>query len=211
MNDDQDIELNEFEKLKKRATQLGIKFGPNIGLELLRQRVNAAINGDEEELDDDDLDEEEQEEPLTETVTQTVKPKLDRKKAEKFVETPTELRNRKRKEALKLVRVRIECMNPMKKSLQGEIFTVSNSVIGTVRKFIPYNVESDDGYHIPQILLTMLQEKKFTKITHEKKRGVNIPRSRQVKEFAIEILPPLTKDELKELATQQALARSVQS
>lgn len=199
----------ELEQLKERATQLGLKFGPNIGVDLLRARVNAVINGDAEldEVNDEDeqLDEEE-------TVTETAsdKPKLDKKRAERFGETEEEKRVRMRKEAFKLIRVRIQCMNPLKKSMQGEVFTVSNSVVGTYRKFVPYNVESDEGWLVPQIMLNMIKERKFNQIRYEKKNGLQIPKAHLVKEFAIEILPQLTKEELKELAQRQAMSRSVE-
>lgn len=199
----------ELEQLKERATQLGLKFGPNIGVDLLRARVNAVINGDAELDEVNDEDEEFVEE---ETVSETVsnKPKLDKKLAERFGETEEEKRVRLRKDAFKLIRVRIQCMNPLKKSMQGEVFTVSNSVVGTYRKFVPYNVESEEGWLVPQIMLNMIKERKFNQIRYEKKNGLQIPKAHLVKEFAIEILPQLTKEELKELAQRQALSRSVE-
>lgn len=200
---------SELEQLKERATQLGLKFGPNIGVDLLRARVNAVINGDAELDEVNDEDEEFVEE---DTVAETApnKPKLDKKRAERFGETEEEKRVRLRKDAFKLIRVRIQCMNPLKKAMQGEVFTVSNSVVGTYRKFVPYNVESDEGWLVPQIMLNMIKERKFNQIRYEKKNGLQIPKAHLVKEFAIEILPQLTKEELKELAQRQALSRSVE-
>lgn len=200
---------SELEQLKERATQLGLKFGPNIGVDLLRARVNAVINGDAE-LDEVNDEDEELDEEETVIETASTKPKLDRKRAERFGETEEEKRTRMRKEAFKLIRVRIQCMNPLKKAMQGEVFTVSNSVVGTYRKFVPYNVESDEGWLVPQIMLNMIKERKFNQIRYEKKNGLQIPKAHLVKEFAIEILPQLTKEELKELAQRQALSRSVE-
>lgn len=199
------IQKSELEVLKERATQLGLKFGPNIGVDLLRARVNAVLNGD---ADLSDVDEEEFEEEETKEVV-SVKPKLDKKLAEKFGETPQEKRERLRKEAFKLVRVRIQCMNPLKKSLQGEVFTVSNSIIGTYRKFVPYNIESEEGWMVPQIMLNMLRERQFNNVRYERKNGVNVPKANLVKEFAIEVLPQLTQKELTEMARRQAMAKSV--
>lgn len=200
---------SELEQLKERATQLGLKFGPNIGVDLLRVRVNAIINGDAELEEVNDEDEElDEEETVTETASD--KPKLDKKRAERFGETEEEKRVRMRKDAFKLIRVRIQCMNPLKKSMQGEVFTVSNSVVGTYRKFVPYNVESEEGWLVPQIMLNMIKERKFNQIRYEKKNGLQIPKAHLVKEFAIEILPQLTKEELKELAQRQAMSRSVE-
>ena len=201
---------SELEQLKERATQLGLKFGHNIGVDLLRARVNAVINGDAEldEVNDEDEEFIEEEETVAETAPN--KPKLDKKLAERFGETEEEKRVRLRKDAFKLIRVRIQCMNPLKKAMQGEVFTVSNSVVGTYRKFVPYNVESDEGWLVPKIMLNMIKERKFNQIRYEKKNGLQIPKAHLVKEFAIEILPQLTKEELKELAQRQALSRSVE-
>ena len=201
---------SELEQLKERATQLGLKFGPNIGVDLLRARVNAVINGDAELDEVNDEDEEFVEEEETVAKTSPNKPKLDKKLAERFGETEEEKRVRLRKDAFKLIRVRIQCMNPLKKAMQGEVFTVSNSVVGTYRKFVPYNVESDEGWLVPKIMLNMIKERKFNQIRYEKKNGLQIPKAHLVKEFAIEILPQLTKEELKELAQRQALSRSVE-
>ena len=201
---------SELEQLKERATQLGLKFGPNIGVDLLRARVNAVINGDAEldEVNDEDEEFVEEEDTVAETVSD--KPKLDKKLAERFGETEEEKRVRLRKDAFKLIRVRIQCMNPLKKAMQGEVFTVSNSVVGTYRKFVPYNVESDEGWLVPQIMLNMIKESKFNQIRYEQIYGLQIPKAHLVKEFAIEILPQLTKEELKELAQRQAMSRSVE-
>lgn len=62
-------------------------------------------------------------------------------------------------EALKLIRCRVTCMDSAKKEWNGEIITVSNSVVGTVRKYVPYN--SDAPYHLEQIIISALREKKM--------------------------------------------------
>lgn len=202
------IQKSELEVLKERATQLGLKFGPNIGVDLLRARVNAVLNGDADLSDVDEDEEELDDEEETKEVV-SVKPKLDKKLAEKFGETPQEKRNRLRKEAFKLIRVRIQCMNPLKKAMQGEVFTVSNSIIGTYRKFVPYNIESEEGWMVPQIMLNMLRERQFNNVRYERKNGINVPKANLVKEFAIEVLPQLTQKELTEMARRQAMAKSV--
>ena len=57
----------------------------------------------------------------------------------------------------------------------------------------------------------MLQEKKFLQITtvRDKRTGTTRPVTKEVREFAIEILPPLTQEELRELATAQIAAGSI--
>lgn len=114
---------------------------------------------------------------------------------------------RLRKEANKLVRIRLTNMDPSRKNWPGEIISISNSAIGVIKKMIPYNAE--EGYHVPQVLLDILREKKFQQFYTVTIDGKKIKRTRQAKSFAIEILPDLTIDELKELAAKQALNHTV--
>ena len=46
-------------------------------------------------------------------------------------------------------------------------------------------------------------------VTVKDSRGNSIRKGKLIKEFAIDVLPPLTADELKEMARRQALGRSV--
>ena len=122
--------------------------------------------------------------------------------------TPEEYRKKylgnARKESGRLVRCRIQCMNPAKKDWPGEIFSVGSAKLGTFKKFVPFN--SPEPYHIPKIIYNMLLEKKCTVFyTEVDKRGNKIRKGRLVNEFAIEVLPPLTKEELSDLAKTQAL------
>lgn len=113
------------------------------------------------------------------------------------------------REANKLVRVRITCMNPAKKEWEGEIITVSNSVIGTIKKYIPFN--ADDGWHIPQVILSMLNERMcqvFNSVPDGK--GNMVRKGKLVKEFSIEVLPDLTPSELHDLAQRQSMSKTVE-
>lgn len=182
--------IEELDLLKKRADQLGLKYHPSIGVDALRKKVDEAINGVAEP------------EPAVEVPAA----------AEAVVElTPAQkrakLRNEIRQEALKLVRCRISNMNPLKKELDGEIFTVANKYIGDVKKFIPYGEKSDGGYHIPYCLYEDLKNRKFLSVRTKPSRIPGRPDEviqRWVSEFNIEVLPPLTKEELAELARAQA-------
>ena len=166
---------DELTTLKQKADRMEITYHPSIGVEKLREKVNAALNEAPAEM------------------------------AAPF-ELTEEQRNQKIvNEATKLVRVRITCMNPYKKDWDGEIITVSNSIVGTLKKYIPFN--APDGWHVPQMMLNALQERQCQTFYNEKsKNGVTIRKGRLIKEFAIEILPPLSKEELKDLAQQQAMA-----
>lgn len=172
---------DELAVLKARADALGISYHPSIGVEKLREKVNAALKKDEAP----------QEAPT-----------------EDANETESERRNRLRQEASKLVRIRLTCMNPHKKEWQGEFITAGNSVVGTFTKFIPFN--ADEGWHVPHIIYEQLRDRECQVFVSVRDSKGNVTRKgKTIKEFAIEVLPPLTEEELKDLAQRQAMAKSV--
>lgn len=176
---DQEVTQDELTALKARADQMGIAYHPSIGLEKLREKINAKLAGEAEP----DAPEEA---PVGE-------------------ETAGQRRARIRAEATKKVRVRITCMNPLKKEWEGEIFTVSNAVVGTVKEYVPFN--ADEGWHVTQMVLNQIQQRKC-QVFHTVKndRGQKQREGKLIKEFAVELLPPLTEKELHELAQRQAMA-----
>lgn len=184
--------LDELTVLKERAKKLNISFSPNIGLEALKAKVQAVLDNTASAKDVSDAP--------TENKPAVVAPVL--------VETDGQRRSRLRKEAHKLIRVRISCKNQNKKEWPGEIFTVSNSVIGTIRKFVPFDAE--DGYHVPKALLQMIKEREHQVFYKVKENGKEVTRSKLQREFHVEILDPLTQAELAELAQRQAITRSVE-
>lgn len=192
-NDDtvNDIAMpSELEVLKQRATLMNIKFSNNISVEKLREKIETAQNADE---------------PVVEGVSQ-VNPLGENVPAPK----PMTLGQKIRQEQLKLVRVRIQNLDPKKKDLPGEIITVANEYMGTVRKFVPYGEATDNGYHIPLCIYNFLKDRKFVNITVKKgKNGQPDIRSVEVREFSIEVLPQLTEAELHQLAQAQIAAGSL--
>ena len=105
-----------------------------------------------------------------------------------------------------LVRCRITNMDPKKANLPGEIFTVANEYLGTVKKFVPYGEVTEDGYHLPRCLYNNLVDRTFVLIKSVKnKNGRGTTQTTtDAREFAIDVLPPLTANELARLATAQA-------
>lgn len=169
----------ELRLLKERADLLGIKYSNNIGLETLRAKVNAKLE--------------------------------DQIIAKEAMTDKASIRKKVREEQLKLVRIRLNVLNPAKRAWRGEIFTVGNSVLGTVKKFVPYDPKFyENGYHVPYCIFKMLKEKTFLDVqTYKDKHGTEQPRTAFVKEFGIEVLPPLTKEELEELARAQAAGNRI--
>ena len=112
-------------------------------------------------------------------------------------------RLRARKEALKLIRVVITVKDPSKQSWEGEIISAGNDVIGEVKKFVPY-MNAEEGYHLPQIILNVLKDKKCTVFVNRKGAdGKMLKEAKQINAYAFEYLEPLTVDELTELGRSQ--------
>lgn len=176
--EDNALEQAELDALKAKADQLGVSYHPSISASKLNTKIKAHLEG--------------------------VKPTDEAADAAPVV-TLGQKRKKMKEDALALVRVNITCMNPAKKDWDGEIFAVGNSTLGTVKKFVPFNTE--DGYHIPRIMLDMLKERQCQIFTTERaKGGINVRKSKLIKEFGIVELPPLTKEELANLAKIQAAA-----
>lgn len=180
MNDmETDTMVDELTTLKARADMIGVKYHPSISLEKLRDKVNAAIEPNKEESD-----------TVSDAKTEATKRAYLQKKANE------------------LVRIRVTCMNPAKKEWEGEIFTVGNSTVGTLKKYVPFNV--DDGWHVPRMILEQIQERQCQIFVGAKDvRGNDIRKAKLIKEFAIEIMSPLTEKEIKDLAQRQMMAKSV--
>lgn len=214
-------------ELRERAKLLGIKHSPNISNELLRNRIAAKLNdepdpGEEKDPSDDSNDRGNEDNPYDDEdspqAMDTVAPEQMAQRVAVNGTKPKEARPLTKKqqiqaerekqwaEQLRLRRVQIVCLNPLKKDLKGEVISVQNKFLGTVRKFIPFGEATDKGYHIPHVLLTELQGRQFQSITVKKVGQTSLPEHRLVKEFAINILPDLTLDELAALARTQSVA-----
>ncbi|QEM41173.1 hypothetical protein HYP85_gp093 [Pseudomonas phage Zuri] len=192
-------QVSELDLLKQRATLLGISFSPNIGVETLRERI--ATKQAELESAQNQESQTTQANPL---IGQTAQ------EAEAPVKTKS-LRQHLIDENMKLVRLRITNLDPKKKDLKGEIFTVANEFLGTVRKFVPYGEDTDEGYHVPYCIYKMLDKRKFLEIKtwRNKATGQQEVSQRWVREFSLEVLEPLTEKELATLAAAQAAAGSI--
>ncbi len=176
-----DIELQSQEEalnaMKARADLLGITYHPSIGLEALTKKVRQAQA------------EPEGGEPI---------------KGDPTVGTDTVNTLKAIAEATKLLRIRVTCMNPAKKEWEGEIFTVGNGVVGTLKKYVPFN--NDEGWHVPAMIVDMIKGRECQIFVSKRENGKTVRKSKIIKEFAVEILPALTEDELADLAQRQAMA-----
>ena len=160
-------ELSELDILKQRADDMGIEYSPRIGVDALRDKVNAKL---------------------------TAAPEVAESKFSAH-----------RNEALKLVRVIITNLNPSKKEYEAEYFRAGNSVIPTVSRLVPFEVET----HVEQILLNHIKTRKYAFVKTFRKDGKDVSERLLRNEFQVEVLPALTKEELENLAAEQSKRQSV--
>lgn len=194
------VHQEEREFLENRAKLLGIKITKSMTTEEIRDAVKAHLSDDPQVKEALTSDKDEK------NVTGL---KNLKDGASKKGRTPS-LRQHIQREKMKLVRLRITNMDPKKKDLPGEIITVANEYLGTVRKFVPFGEATDNGYHVPYCIYEVLRDRKFLNIrTRKGKNGTPVVESNYAKEFALEVLPPLSEAELQRLATAQIAAGTI--
>jgi hypothetical protein len=186
-----------LDEAKVAANKLGIAYNPNIGLATLQAKITEHIVN----------------QPLpspepSETPAAAPKKVTPKSQTPSVAELKLRKENQIRREARRLTRVVVQCMNPNKKDWDGEIFTVSSGVAGTVKRFVPFN--NMNGWHIEKIVLDHLKEREYQFFRPKKMPGGRtIIENILAPEFQIAVLPPLTKEEIHELKEQQALNRSI--
>lgn len=215
-------------RLKKIARTYGLKFGPRLGEAKLRKMIEdhealMASGGSSEPVvtpvpvpepvavpQPTVAAQQEEHIPYNESPAVQADPLPAPRQNGKYYLTreefhQKEVRDNKLK-ANRLVRCRITCMNPAKKNWTGEIVSVGSAKLGTFKKFIPYN--NEEPYHVPWIIFNHLKERQCRIGTTVKlPNGREVNRYKLINEFAIEVLPPLTPGELKDLKQRQAMAQ----
>lgn len=179
----------EYALLKERARAMNLTVSNNIGLETLRAKVNEALGAVPDKTSDTDQ-------------VNALEPQVKKRS----------LRQKLYDEQMRLIRLRITCMNPNKKELPGEVFTFANEYLGTVRKYVPFGEATENGYHVPYCIFRMMQRRKFLNIRtyRDRRTGTDRVESNWAKEFAIEVLDPLTQKDLDKLATAQIASGSLE-
>lgn len=186
--------MTELQVLKQRADAMGITYSNNIGVESLKAKIQAKMDGTEgDESKTDNAGATSQVNALTGTIDAPAPAKQ------------KSLRQILLEESMKLVRLRITNLDPKKADLPGEIFTVANEYIGTVRKYVPFGEATDEGFHVPNCIYEMMKSREFLQVkskTHPVTKQVVVTQ-RWVREFGLEVLPPLTPEEIATLAAAQ--------
>lgn len=111
----------------------------------------------------------------------------------------------KEQKALRMQRITVSPNDPLMSSYSGLIFTSGSSGVQRgrmIKKFVPFN--NDEGWHVPQIIIDQIDSAQMQKF-----RQVTLPNGEKTlqpyltKKFNVQILPPLTKEELNILAASQ--------
>lgn len=194
-------QVTELDMLKSRAKLMNIDYSNNIGVDALKAKIQAKLDGE--------ADKEEEEAASEAPVVQAETPAAGELKVDavQVIEPVKSLRQTLYEREMKLIRLRITNLNPNKKDLPGEIFTFGNRILGSVKKYIPYGEATENGYHVPFCIYKQLKEREFLNIkTRKDSRGRQIVETAMAREFALEIMDPLTERELARLAASQAAA-----
>ncbi len=204
----------ERKELLAMAASLGLGVPKNIGTEKLKKMIDDLDNG--EEVITGDL--EKRLETSRQEMLVQMQEEYDKKLEEKIQELSDNMEiNATRqsnympmpsskakmiRDARQLVRCIITNRNPMKSAWEGEIISAGNDIGVNEKKYVPFNLEN--GYHLPRIIVNALNDKKCTIFINKKGAdGKLIQEGKLIKEYAIEELEPLTKEEFKELGDDQ--------
>ena len=186
----------DLQQLKDIATKLDFTHHHNIGEERLEAQLREHCLNHGTTLEEVIKKLEEGEE----VVLQKVVPKQEKITFASLAAAKSKKRKQElEKDAMQLIRCIITCNNKNKTSYQGEIFEVRNAVIPGMKKFVLFDVPT----HIPKIMYNMLKEKKCQIFRSKRVDGRDETVPLEINEYSIEVLPPLTEEELQSIRQKQ--------
>ncbi|MCB4775447.1 MAG: hypothetical protein LGB73_01545 [Sulfurovum sp.] len=108
-----------------------------------------------------------------------------------------------RRDKMALKRIILTCNDPQMKDWESTPYIhVSNAVFNFPKVTVPFGVE----WHVPQMYVELLKEQKCTipiKTKDDQGRPITVPK--EIQKYNVSELPPLSKKELEELRTAQAM------
>lgn len=218
--------MESIEDIRAAAKLHGIAFSGNTGADTLKSKIVSHLETLQEKAD---TETKEEETPMTQAadilgaikedeievakVPEKKGPTIDELLAMDEMHEPDPQIRRLiiRAKALRLVRVRVTNLDPADSMIPGAIISVQSKYTGKVAKYVPYGDESENGYHIPQIIYDHMKDQKFALRKEAKggRFGVKTYKTSLVPKFSIEVLPPLTKKEIEELAALQRASQAI--
>ena len=195
----------ELQHLRTIANKLNFSYHHMLGAEKLEQRLRTYCKNNNIDFDNisNEVLSEYKEENKGEVLVMIKDKKMDLSKVtfEDLEKSHNkELSDKRTKDATKLVRCIITCNNKNKISYKGEIFAARNAVVEEIKKFIPFGRST----HVPQILLNVIKEKQYQTFVEETlPNGMKVNKPHLINEYNIQILDPITKDELEAIKQKQ--------
>lgn len=183
-----EIQEQMLADLKHKADTYGIKYHSSIKSQALSVKISEELK-------------------RREANANTVTEGLDITKPEPTAAaTPAIAGNNPRSEAGMLVRIILNPIDPLKTPRGAEMFGAGNSVAGMFKKVIPYG----KPWHVPKIIVNMLQEKKYMTFTTREVKGHEVKSKHLMPAYNIQILPDLTPEEINDLRQRQLMAQGTQ-
>lgn len=219
---EQVMAMTELDDVRAGATSLGLTYSGNSKIASLKGKIIDFLSGDVQEDDEDAvglndignmlnevLDADGAEEPIQISVLKKRPAPLsdhDLINMDHVHEEDPGLRRRiVRAKALRMVRVRVQALDPGESQLNGVIITARNKYTGKISKYVPFASEVSVGYYVPKIILDHMAELKFPRRIEKKgaKFGIKQYQTIMSPKYSIEFLPHLTKKEIEDLAVAQ--------
>jgi hypothetical protein len=205
--------------LRVLAEKVEVTFSGNTGVSKLKENILSKLEEDEEEFDPVIMkalvEKQKDKSPKKKDIMSLPKTALAKLNPREKGLTEAEIRAIVKAKALQLHRVRITNMDPADSALPAVLITVTNKYAGKVSKLIPFGEENNAGYHVPQIILKILESKTYNLRKEIKTKGssfgVKQYKAVQMKKYNIEYLPDLTKEELESLGKDQKARNALDS
>ena len=219
---EQVMAMTELEDVRAAATSIGVTYSGNSKIASLKGKIIDFFSEDPQENDEDAaglsdignmlneaLDAGGVEEPIQISVLKKRPAPLsdhDLINMDHVHEEDPGLRRRiVRAKALRMVRVRVQALDPGESQLNGVIITARNKYTGKISKYVPFASEVSVGYYVPKMILDHMAEMKFPRRVEKKgaKFGIKQYNTIMSPKYTIEFLPHLSKKEIEDLAVAQ--------
>ena len=146
-------------ELREKARILGIKFHHRAGEAKLEELIKFSVNGGNEVVKSEPAATPPPAVPHP-TIPISTPPGMPKWHDNMLLSTDeyiAQTRKENRRDVGRLIRIKIQCMNPQKNKWEGEFISVGSSKMGTFKKFIPFN--TGEPYHVPKMIYDYLVEK----------------------------------------------------
>lgn len=219
--------MTELDDVRAAATSLGVTYSGNSKIASLKGKVIDFLDSGDPENDEDTAGVDEISSMLNEaldagadepiqisTLKKRPAPLSDHDliQMDHVHEEDANLRRRiVRAKALRMIRVRVQSLDPSDAQLNGTIITARNKYTGKISKYVPFASEVSNGYYVPKIILDHMAELKFPRRVEKKgaKFGIKQYQTIMSPKYSIETLPHLTKKDIEELAAAQRASGAI--